>query len=467
MENLDPNIYKKMEELKKFVTAKQKGEYKNNDIIFVGSINWIEKDSITGKDFEIKKDIYISVENKSKDDFIFKYYDLDNKEKPNLLAVDQGNGIIPTVKNLEYSMQKRESNLDFKSQIQNLEAKKGISLNQTNEELDKISKQFDMPKDKILAIANVDLDNQVTKKEEEKIQLKENKEKENTLDENNKENRKEIKKNNPNIKQETDLNQKVNERYTLGDIIGETGGGKLVAVYSDAVENNTNSTKFTFLIKDKDGNFSRPKHLEQMSGTHPTNDVYASNYDGSRVTKTHVDSSYKINNNNYALTVKIGTMGDLDLGLSQRSIYQGEEKAPLMTVPLKTSQTYNTRPEVKEKLLAYHSEHGRSAADVRAKEARSHDDECELTMYEVDGDPETGHKHEDDHYTMPKEKMENMLIKLYEEKQDQYFTYDSFKDDFYKTYLKENFDPTQEEFDNALKRCEDDRPLGPSREARN
>lgn len=61
MENLDNNIYRKMENLKNSREATIKNT-KVSDVVFIGSIDWIEKDSITNKDVLTKKDIFISIE---------------------------------------------------------------------------------------------------------------------------------------------------------------------------------------------------------------------------------------------------------------------------------------------------------------------------------------------------------------------------------------------------------------------
>ena len=192
-----------------------------------------------------------------------------------------GNGIIPTGKSIDYAL---KNNTDFLSEINSLDINNELSLNEVNTELDRISKELNISKEQILSIAQVDYDlNQKNKdKDSDKIKLKNEEEKTNDKKQEKNQNN-DVKKKNPNIKQETNLSQKINNKYTLGDILGVPENGKLVAVYSSDVENNTSSTKFTFLIQDKDGNFMPCENLQLVGGNLPTNDIYASNYDGSSV----------------------------------------------------------------------------------------------------------------------------------------------------------------------------------------
>ena len=489
MKPTDYTKYINMQELKEALEKRKQESigttFSNNvysiqDIEFAGSINWPEINPRTDEVMEEKvKDIYISIEKNFEGDYIIYYYD----EEQNLLAIDMqdNRGIMSTDKSIDYAFHEKNDIIDFQTQFKNLKTKDNLSLNELDAELDTISQELNIPKEQILSNLkemNTDLEKiskelgiskeqiiSVSKslnsnsenkdKKDEKIKLKEDEEQSSNQKQENPQN-KDQKKDNPNIKQETDLSQKVNEKYTLGDVLGVQEGEKLVAVYSSAVENNQTTTKFTFLIEDKDGNFSRCDNLQQIAGNSPTNDIYASNYNGYDVQKTNVNSMYQVksplSSENYVLTSNIGTMGTVDLGLGQAPKLKGinNSETSLVTTPLKTSSTYNTKTEVKENLLSYHSE--KYKADKRSNEAKMHNDGCEITMYEVDGDTSTGHQHS----TISDEEMDNMLQKLWQEKEDEYFSYDSFTSDFFKTYLDNNLSPSAEEFDAACKRCENE-----------
>lgn len=457
MKILDYNIYENMSELKELLEKHQESIKLNKeiqDIQYAGTINWIEIDPVTGTHIPTKKDIYICLEKNSNGEIVIKYYD----EEKDLLAIDMQNysRIMPTEKSLDFSYIEMPNGHDFYSQFNNLKYADTLSLNSLEDELEKLSEETLLSKDDIISlikeknaeldkiseatgdskseiqfISNInDIHKIIKKGENDKIELKDQRE---TSNKNNqdKPNRNII----PNIKQETDLSQKVNDRFTLGDVLGVPSNGKLIAVYSSAVKDNKNTTKFTFLIQDKDGNLSPCDNLHLVGGNSPTNNVYASNYDGSNVKKEKVYSEYMITgpykSEGYILTADIGTMGTVEFGLGQAPKTQGmnsSEAAPV-TIPLKTTSTYYTKPETRESLLSYHSEY--YAADNRAKEAKSHDDTCKLTQEEVDGNKETGEQH------LSAEEINLITETTYEEiGQYLYYTRESFIKAIINDYIK-------------------------------
>lgn len=494
MQKINYNNYVKLEDLKQYLDNQNKTKHQFNskvqDAKFVGSITATQIDPQTNSNINTIYDIYASIEENNNGDTIVKYYlentnsnakegekwiciaaDLPNRD--DLIATESFNNNLSNIKNKQDILSKlNEINLDDE-----------ISLNEFNKELDKISKEYNISKEQILSdlkeidakkdnelekvseklgiskeqilsMSQVDSSTTANKKEDDKIKLQDDKNASQKAKQEQPQNSNE-KKDNPNVKQETDLNQKVNNKYTLADILGEKDikqGDKLVVVYSSAVESNNETTKFSFLIKDANGNFRECKQLQQAGGISPTNDVYASNYDGSSVEKTHVNSMYRAENSDYILTAKTGSMGTIDLGISQApkltGLNSGEKSASPVTIPLKTTSTYNTKTETREALLSYNSE--RYAADKRSKEAKMHDDDCKLTKDEVDGEVSTGHQHEQN----VNEINEKILKNLYEEHGDEYFSYESFKSDFIKTYLNGNTNPNNEELTSACERCE-------------
>ena len=448
MQEIDSNIYKKMEELKKSLAESNEKMEKNKqtklkDILYLGSIDWIEVDSI-GIEVKIKKDIYVSIEENSLNNSVTKYYDENNE----LIAIDlyNINKIVPTSKYILNN----DNGKAIKEKLKNLNFENGLSLNQINQELDKLSESLNIPKEQILSISQSEYTEK--NKKEEKIELKnKNASKEKTQEKTSSKDN--SSKNNPNIKQETDLSQKINDRYTLGDILGVPNDGKLVVVYSSAVKDNTNSTRFTFLIQDKDGNFMPCHNLEQVAGNTPKNNVYASNYNGDTVNKEQVNSMYKIkspySSEGYVLTADIGSLGTIDLGLGQIPKMKGinTSNTSIVTSPLKTTSTYNIRPDLKETLHSYHN--GKYQPDLQSKEADSHKD-CKLTKDEVDGDLTTGEQH------LSKEEMIEIIdkIHLYESKNTEYSSRESLLNELIHTYLHGNDYPSKEEFLKACSECE-------------
>ena len=254
------------------IMAELKENLKSYDMSYFGVLSVSETDKATNKDIQNAYDIYVSIEKKQPEDenqsnYIYRFYNKDGK----LLAINLNDdkGILPSTEFVDILSKDNLSQLDtFLYSQEN-------SFNQIDMYLEKISKASGIPKREILATAEThEMSNDSIEKKEndEKIHLKND-------DKNNEEqNPKSKAKIEALEKQSTDLNQKVTETDTLGDILGIPQGGKLVAVYSDSIENGKkNNTKFTFLLKDKDGNYSEIPNIEQVGGINPNTDVAQSN----------------------------------------------------------------------------------------------------------------------------------------------------------------------------------------------
>lgn len=378
------------------IMAELKEKLKSHDISYLGTLSINETDKVTNKDVQNTYDIYVSIEKKQPEDenqsnYIYRFYNKDGK----LLAINLNDdkGIIPTVEFVDILSKDNLSQLDtFLYSQEN-------SFNQIDMNLEKISKACGVPKKEILAIAEThEISEDSIKKPEndEKIHLKND----------NKKSEKQSPKSKAQIealeKQSTDLNQKVTETDTLGDVLGIPQGGKLVAVYSDSIENGEkNTTKFSFLLKDKDGNYSEIPNIEQAGGINPNTDVSQSNENGDNVKKGDVNSIYQIKgtgNIEYLLTANIGSHGTIELGIGQRDKTQGINESNLVTTPLKTTSTYYTNKEIRESINSSHD--GVYQPTNRSNEAGTHSENCNLTVDEVDGKEETGHHHqsESDYY---------------------------------------------------------------------
>ena len=372
------------------VMAELKEKLKSYDISYFGTLSINETDIVTDKDIPNTYDIYVSIEkkqpeNENKLEYIYKFYNRDGI----LLAIDfnDGKGILSTA---EFVDVLSRDNLE---QLNNFLYSQENSFNQIDMNLEKISKACGVPKKEILAIAEtheISKDSIEKPENDEKIHLK-NKNK-NVKDQNPKSKAK-IK---ALEKQSTDLNQNINANQTLGDILGIPQGGKLVAVYSDSIENGkNNNTRFTFLLKDNDENYSEIPNIEQAGGINPNTDVAQSNENGDTVKKGNVNSIYKIKgtgNIEYLLTANIGSHGTIELGIGQRDKTQGINESNLVTTPLKTTSTYYTNKETREAINSSYS--GNYQPTNRSNEAAKHDDKkCSITVDEVDGKKETGHQH--------------------------------------------------------------------------
>ncbi len=293
---MDKSLYESMQEILK----ENKSDY-TKDIEFLGTITSREETS-TGN-VDVTRDIFMIINEMPDGTVVKKFYDNDN----NCIAgTDRDGKIYPTA---EFA----SSDLSFLGQLEDLSNTKGISLEEFDDHLEKIAKSLGINKKDILSMSETDLDKKISEKSGAQITLDEEEQKdkdqveanENALD-------------NISSKQEIDLNNKVDDRHSLGDILGVPAGSKLIAVYSDSIANNKNTTRFSFIIQNADGSLEPADMLEQVGGKESDKSVYETNRDGSKVEKQNVNSSYAIKSSvvdNGILTARIGSMGYIELRL--------------------------------------------------------------------------------------------------------------------------------------------------------
>ena len=199
------------------------------------------------------------------------------------------------------------------------------------------------------------------------------------------------------IREETSLNKRVDDRYTLGEILGiDDPNASLVCVETADVSNTKFSSKFSFLIKYSDGRLEVPEMLEQRDGIHPDRNVYASNRDGSEATKENVLALYRINTEkgrNSMISVSYGNMGHLKLQFGKTDLVQGHD---FVAVPLETETTRFTTRQVQDILDREHGIHRPSDA---VEEAHMYDkyncfgnENSTMTADNIDGKREAERK---------------------------------------------------------------------------
>lgn len=394
---MNSSLYEKMNILKDQKDLK--------DIMYCGKLELTETDKTTNQKLKIIKDVYIPIEkNNDVGEIFFKILD----ENGDVMAVQSKSGFLPSTKYLD--LFNSPENANSLSILKEYASREGLTLNSMEKELDKISKELNLSKKEILAISKTSYDDEIHKDnnkeeneenlEEEKIHLKEENQ-EDKKEEEQKQNEKALDR--INTKQKASLSQKVDGVNTLGSILNIPSSGELYVVYSDDIYGNTNNTRFSFLIKDSDGNFTQPENLKQISGNHSSLNIAESNRDGSNITQKQVYSSYMIkgtNNIEYVITANIGTHGTIDLGLGQIDKTQGtnSKDSTAITVPIETTNTfYQTQREVKDDLV--NPREGTYQATERVNELEEHKQAgCDknLTSKELDGDKSTGHLHEND-----------------------------------------------------------------------
>lgn len=370
---------------------------KNKTVPVKEKIHLVVENSDTKKSQEVElEDMTLSMENSSNGPLL-KFYDKDHK----LIAINQndGRGFLPSSRYADI--------LSLKENKQVLEFFQAFS-NATLSDISKMSQTLGIPREKILSITEAH--NSKPKEEEEKVHIQEKNEI-NKAPAQTHENKIMAKE-----KQQTPLSQKVDERHTLGDILGVPDDGTLVAVYSTDIENGTqeNHTRFSFLIRDKDGNYKECPNLEQIGGVTPSSQIASSKtYDGSRVEQEQVNSLYRVKgsgNIEHIISAKIGPQGSIELGIGQRDRTEGLSNPQTVTQPLKTSSFLYTTREVREAINSTYD--GVYQGRDRNDEAFSHTEKCKIGLDEVDGDTRTGHTHEDETNGKSKESPNEIITKV-------------------------------------------------------
>ena len=278
-----------------------------------------------------------------------------------------------------------------------------LSMEDRNTILDETSSQLQIEPGDIIQFSIADLSQIVREREhsddsEEKVRDKND---ENAINDNkfNKDEKKPLTTKDIGIREETPLDRRVDDRYTLGTILGiSESGASLVCVETSNIPNSKNPYRFSFLVKHRDGTLEEASMLEPHPGlgTIPREDVYGSNRDGSVVSKDKVLSAYRIKDSagkNKALFVSYDKAGTLKLSLGKTNIEQGLD---YVTVPLETDHQRFTTHEVQDLIdrgLGIH----RPSSELNEAEAHPEGeyDNGEVKKEDIDGDPNTGHQHLD------------------------------------------------------------------------
>lgn len=212
----------------------------------------------------------------------------------------------------------KNADLSFLGQLETLADEPGISFTEVDRALEDFSKKLGIDKKDIFTISETELDQTISEKSSKNsdgMQI--------SLDDKDKNDditttQNEAVLDGISAKQETDLDKKIDDRHTLAEVLGVPAGSKLIAVYSDSIKGNSNTTMFSFIIKAADGTLSPADMLNQTGGKSSDKNIYKVNHDGSTVEKQSVQSSYAIDSpiiENGILSARIGSMGNIELRL--------------------------------------------------------------------------------------------------------------------------------------------------------
>ena len=185
-------------------------------------------------------------------------------------------------------------------------------------------------------------------------------------------------------RQEINMDEKVDEKHTLAEILGVEAGCKLLAVDSDKIIDNQNTTRFSLIIQAPDGSLRPADMLEQVGGKDSDKTIYETNRDGSKVEKLSVKSSYKINSplvKNGIITVRYGDMDRVKVGYG---LTDPTSHRDAITQELRGREVlYRTSREVREEFGPYN---GTRDVTEKIDEAEEHpENEYENNQVDLSG----------------------------------------------------------------------------------
>lgn len=219
-------------------------------------------------------------------------------------------------------------------QIESLDKEGILDLNEIeNERLEELARELGIDVKDIEKLAEIDDDKELDKEDEHNIEDKEK----DVLT------KKEVEK--ISAKTEIKTNQKVTDKDTMASLLNVEGKGyvKIAVVYSEKLQDNGNTTRFSFVGIKSDGSAEKIDTLEQAYGNNPTKNIQTMNRDGSRIEEDKVNSIFRIKGKDEEqLAVNIGQIGTIEPKFV-RTPRQDGEKA--ISIPI---ETQNIRPTTRE-----------------------------------------------------------------------------------------------------------------------
>ena len=321
-------------------------EVSKNKVLDVKYIGTIEIDGEP-------KDIYLLIEQKEEKDGslaeIEKYYTEDGEFLGGDSNLDQFDFI--TLKK-EYA-----DKVGLLKQLENLDKKGILDLNDIeNERLEELARELGIDVKDIEKLAEIDAEKELDKWHEELTNEQIEELQEEGIEPGDEEYRrylldhglslpKEEVEEGISTKTEIKTGQKVTDKDTMASLLNveDKGYVKIAVVYSDKLQDNGNTTRFSFVGIKPDGSAEKIDTLEQAYGSNPTKNVQTLNKDGSKIEEDKVNSIFRIKGKDEEqLAVNIGQMGTIEPKFV-RTPRQDGEKA--ISIPI---ETQNIRPTTRE-----------------------------------------------------------------------------------------------------------------------
>ena len=303
---------------------KKIAENKVLNVKYLGKIKW--KEEIDGQTVETEKDIFLLIEQKENENGdlieVERYYTEDGEM---IAGNNLGDGYKDLMLNEKYL--ERE---DLLLNLKQLDEKGLLDLNEmTQERLEQISKVLGIKVEELDNVAEINPDKPI-KENEEKEQIS----------------KKEIEK--VSTKSEIDTSQKVTDQETMASLlhVEDRQYVKIAVVYSDKLNDNPNSTKFSFVGIKPDGSAEIIDTLEQRYGTTPTKSIYNINNDGTQIEEEQANSIFQIKGEEESqVAVKFGSSGTIETKYVRTP---RENNQTAISIPIENEYEWPTSRETRE-----------------------------------------------------------------------------------------------------------------------
>lgn len=151
-----------------------------------------------------------------------------------------------------------------------------------------------------------------------------------------------------NIKQSMNPQSKVTNKESLEQLLGIQNENyrSIAVIYSDNMEGNTNTSRFSFVGIDKDGNCHKIDNLIEKPGRVMTQDTNMINRDGSEVENQNQTSIYSIKGKSEeGLSIRIGDTGTIETSFTRTARQAGEET---LAIPIENVSTRRVSKDIRD-----------------------------------------------------------------------------------------------------------------------